>query len=69
MFIFIPLFNYRTLNSGIVINNLQELLDEMDKVLKARTHYWILDVNVDCFVFSLEVWSMKLFDVAHFRDG
>ena len=31
MFIFIPLFNYRTLNSGIVITNLQEiLLYEMD---------------------------------------
>ena len=28
---FIPLFNYRTLNSGIVINNFQELLlYEMD---------------------------------------
>ena len=31
MFIFIPLFNYRTLNPGIVINNFQELLlYEMD---------------------------------------
>ena len=26
MFIFIPLFNYRTLNSSIIINNFQELL-------------------------------------------
>ena len=31
MLIFIPLFNYHTLNSGIVINNFQELLlYEMD---------------------------------------
>ena len=42
MFIFIPLFNYRTLNLGIVINNFQELLlYEMDLIaqllLESRT--------------------------------
>jgi hypothetical protein len=58
-----------TLNLGIVINKFRDLLlYEIGLSIVSSTHYWILNVSVDCFKFSCWVCLTEITEIAIFWD-